>query len=90
MPAFANQLRKLREASGYLFNYPVVDRTGLKGAWNFSVQWSARVAQRPSLAAGETTTIFDAFEKELGLKLESTKAPMQVLVIDHIERHSEN
>jgi uncharacterized protein (TIGR03435 family) len=84
MPAFANQLRKVREASGYLFNYPLVDRTGLKGAWDFSVQWSARVAQRPSLAVGETTTIFEALEKQLGLKLDLTKVPTPVLVIDGV------
>ncbi len=47
MAAFAKQLSGVREASGYLFNYPVADRTGLQGAWNFRVEWSPRVAQRP-------------------------------------------
>ena len=63
MAAFANQLPSVREASGYLFNYPVVDRTGLKGAWNFTVQWSPRIALRPSPLAPDAITIFDAFEK---------------------------
>jgi uncharacterized protein (TIGR03435 family) len=84
MPAFANLVRKLREASGYLFNYPVEDRTGLKGAWDFSVRFSARVAQRPNLAVGETTTLFDAVEKDLGLKLEVATVPTRVVSVDRI------
>jgi uncharacterized protein (TIGR03435 family) len=80
--AFASQLPNVREASGYLFNYPVVDRTGLKGAWDFTVRWSPRVAMRASPAPAETTTIFEAFEKQLGLKLEFTKTPAPVVVVE--------
>jgi uncharacterized protein (TIGR03435 family) len=80
--AFANQLPKVREASGYLFDYPVVDKTGLKGAWDFTVKWSPRIAMRAYPAPAETTTIFDAFEKQLGLKLEFTKIPTPVVVVE--------
>jgi uncharacterized protein (TIGR03435 family) len=86
MAAFANQLPNVREASGYLFNYPVVDRTGLKGAWNYTVTWSPRVALRASPAALDTITIFDAFEKQLGLKLELSKIPTPVVVVDNVNR----
>lgn len=82
MAAFANQLPKVREASGYLFNYPVVDRTGLKGAWNFTVKWSPRVAMRAYPTPADTITIFDAFEKQLGLKLEFGKIPTPVVVVE--------
>ena len=82
MAAFANALPSTREASGYLFNYPVVDRTGLTGPWDFSVEWTPRVAMRPAPVTGEATTIFDAFEKQLGLKLELTEVPTPVVVVE--------
>ena len=63
----------------------VLDQTGLKGAWNFDVTWSPIGA--PSLP-GQTEapiTVFEALDKQLGLKLELRKRPVPVLVIDHIE-----
>jgi uncharacterized protein (TIGR03435 family) len=83
MAAFANQLPGVREASGYLFNYPVVDRTGLKDAFNYTVQWSPRIALRPSPLAADAVTIFDAIEK-LGLKLELSKIPTPVVVVQSV------
>ncbi len=85
MAAFAKALTGVRETSGYLFNYPVLDRTGLKGAWNFSFKWSPRNAVLPGPAAGDAITIFDAFEKQLGLKLTLTKVPDPVVVIDNVK-----
>jgi uncharacterized protein (TIGR03435 family) len=82
MAALANQLPHVREASGYLFNYPVVDRTGLKGAWNFTVKWSPRVAMRAYPTPADTITIFDAFEKQLGLKLQFGWIPTPVVVVE--------
>ncbi len=46
MAAFAKALPGIREASGYLFNYPVADLTGLTGAWDFTLQWTPRLAMR--------------------------------------------
>jgi uncharacterized protein (TIGR03435 family) len=90
MAAFANQLLSVREASGYLFNYPVLDRTGLKDAFNFTVQWSPRIALRPSPLPADAVTIFDAFEK-LGLKLEISKVPTPVVVVESVnERPTAN
>src|ERR1035438_1908208 len=86
MAAFTDSLPKLRGVSGYLFNYPVVDRTALKGAWNFSLKWSMRVAGLTGPAAAGPITIFDACEKQLGLKLELTKAPMPVVVVDSVNQ----
>ncbi len=83
MAALANQLPGVREASGYLFNYPVVDRTGLKGSWNYSVTWTPRIALRPSPLPADAVTIFGAFEK-LGLKLEMSKVPTPVVVVESL------
>jgi uncharacterized protein (TIGR03435 family) len=79
MEAFAQQLRGM--AGDYLTN-PVVDTTGLKGAWDFDVKWDRR---SQVLQGGvERTTIFDAVDKQLGLMLELKKAPASVLVIDRV------
>lgn len=86
MAALAAQLPTVREASGYMFNYPVVDRTALKGAWNFSVKWTPRAAFRRDPAPGETTTIFDAFQKQLGLNLELSRISTPVIVVDHVNQ----
>ncbi len=82
MAAFAKTLPRIRETSGYLFNYPVLDRTGLQGAWNFSFHWSPRRALLPTPLRAETITIFDAFEKQLGLKLNMIQVPIPVVVVD--------
>ena len=90
MAKFAEKLRDL--ATDYI-DHPVIDSTGLKGGWSFAFQFSPRsIAQndtRPNTelaAPDETLTLFEAVEKQLGLKIETKKAPMPVLVIDHIER----
>jgi uncharacterized protein (TIGR03435 family) len=83
--AFATAISGMRETSGYLFNYPVLDRTGLKGAWNFSLKWTPRNSLLVGPAAGDAITIFDAFEKQLGLKLSLAKIPEAVVVVDSVK-----
>jgi uncharacterized protein (TIGR03435 family) len=64
---------------------PVVDRTGLTGVFDFQLRYAAdpvRESKFPSL--------FTAVQEQLGLKLESTRAPIAVVVIDHVERPTEN
>jgi uncharacterized protein (TIGR03435 family) len=82
MAAFAKALPGIREASGYLFNYPVADRTGLTGAWDFTLQWTPRLSMRANPALPEPVTIFDAMEKQLGLKLNLTKISTPVVVVE--------
>jgi uncharacterized protein (TIGR03435 family) len=70
---------------------PVVDLTGLKGAYDFQLDWVPRplvgnAADGPSADIAAGATVFDALDKQLGLKLEERKLPMPVIVIDHIER----
>lgn len=63
---------------------PVLDRTGLAGTFDIDVKWSP--AASVSAASADDASLFVALEEQLGLKLESGKAPFDVLVIDHIER----
>jgi uncharacterized protein (TIGR03435 family) len=62
---------------------PVVDRTGLAGTYGITLNFSvADNDDRPN--------IFTAVQEQLGLKMESGRAPIGVLVIDHVERPSVN
>jgi bla regulator protein BlaR1 len=71
---------------------PVVDQTALKGTYDFTLNW--RQEQAASDAAPETgpalSPIFAALQQQLGLKLVPSKASIEVIVIDHIERPSED
>jgi len=64
---------------------PVVDRTGLEGAFNLKLEWV-----RESAKADSGPSVFTALQEQLGLRLESRKMPIEVLVIDRAERPSEN
>lgn len=65
----------------------ILDRTGLKGRYDLTLKWASE--RDPSVEA-TGPSLFSAIEDQLGLKLESTKAPVDVLVIDSIEKPSAN
>jgi len=85
---------------------PAVDKTGLTGLFNFHLEFTpdetspgflARMQTMrdsgPAGAAADPTggvSIFTAIQEQLGLKLEGTKAPREILVIERVERPSEN
>ncbi len=83
---------------GAVFDRPVVDKTGLEGRFDFTLNWTPDEFQFASLGGvrpGQipddgTPNIFKAFQEQLGLKLEATKAPADVLVIDRSEKPSDN
>lgn len=86
MDAFTETLRGF--AGDYLV-YPVLNTTGLQSTWDFDLRWNPRSQVLPG-GAGRTT-IFDALEQQLGLTLELTKTPEQVLVVDRVnEKPSPN
>ena len=60
---------------------PVVNSTGLKGKWDFDLQWT----YNPPRAGADGITIFDAVDKQLGLKLEAKTAPLPVVIVDSVE-----
>jgi uncharacterized protein (TIGR03435 family) len=77
MEMFAQELHRM--AGAYIDN-SVVDSTGLKGSWDFDIKWTARALL--GRAGADGITIFDAVDKELGLKLEAQKVPASVMVVD--------
>ncbi|HMD71777.1 MAG TPA: TIGR03435 family protein [Bryobacteraceae bacterium] len=60
---------------------PVVDKTGIKGTYNIALSYAKDADVDPRLPS-----IFTALQEQLGLKLERQKVPVEMLVIDHVER----
>jgi uncharacterized protein (TIGR03435 family) len=74
---------------------PVVDRTGLRGRFDFTLEWTPDANSPVSsdlgaLPVGKTLDLLEGLKEQLGLKLKSTKATILVPAIDHVERPSEN
>jgi uncharacterized protein (TIGR03435 family) len=69
----------------------VVDRTGLTGSWDFELTYAAE-ARGPDAPPVDPNapSLFTAIQEQLGLKLEPTKGPVEVLVIDSVERPVED
>jgi len=72
---------------------PVIDRTGLAGVYDFHFESSVEDTMFHEMKLEPTDnppSVFEAIQQQLGLKLESTKGPVEVLVIDRAEKPSEN
>ncbi|HEY1303873.1 MAG TPA: TIGR03435 family protein [Vicinamibacterales bacterium] len=68
---------------------PVVDRTGLAGNFDFSVEWSPApesATPRDTQIEDTSSTFLQAVREQLGLKLDRATGPVSVTVVDHIER----
>ena len=73
----------------------VVDQTGPSGTFEITLDYSssplsAQPGPNTSADSSMPLTIFTALQEQLGLKLESERGPVQVLVIDHVEESSAN
>src|ERR1022692_658125 len=79
-----------------LQNRPVLDQTALPGYWDFTLEFVPDGAiDRPPMVNGEAVpfdgpSIYAALREQLGLKLESMKGPVEVYVIDHVEKATAN
>jgi len=75
---------------------PVIDKTGLSGRFDFTMEWAAETNSAAPSDAPTTApepvgpTPVQALRDQLGLKLESARGPVRILVIDRVERPSEN
>jgi uncharacterized protein (TIGR03435 family) len=82
---------------------PVVDQTGLEGRWDFLLKWTPDESQFGGMgikvpppgdagteAADAPPPLFTAIQEQIGLKLHAGNAPVKVLVLDRIEKPSEN
>jgi uncharacterized protein (TIGR03435 family) len=85
----AAPIGKIAEELSALLKSPLVDRTGLTGTYNVHLRY---VPEERSMDANMEPgpTLEKAVEEELGLKLQKTKGPVEVLVVDHYERPTAN
>jgi uncharacterized protein (TIGR03435 family) len=87
---------KIADAMVGFLKRPVSDRTGIKGTFDFKLEWVPDAANMPSIngAKMEPTSdgpsIFTAVQEQLGLKLESARGPVEMLIIDRAEKAAEN
>jgi uncharacterized protein (TIGR03435 family) len=91
MAEFAETLQTYPRAPvrSYVGANPVRDLTGLQGAWDFHIKWTGRGLL--TSAGSDGITLFDAVEKQLGLKLDLQKAPIPVIVVDSVnEKPTDN
>ncbi len=85
------QLKVHRSLIGVLsrqVDKPIVDATNFAQLFEFHLSWAPGNARQPS--EDNRPSLFTALQEQLGLKLESRKAPVEVLVIDHVEKPSAN
>jgi uncharacterized protein (TIGR03435 family) len=93
----------LADALSQQLQRTVFDKTGLAGKYDIALEWTADNGADPmiqrtdgSQQRTETVTdvsglsIFTAIQEQLGLKLQSTKGPVETLVVDHVEMPTEN
>ena len=78
---------------------PVLDQTGIPGRWDFTLNWTPDDSQFGGMAAKippptdgsvPPPALYTAVQEQIGLKLDATRAPADVFVIDHIEKPSDN
>jgi uncharacterized protein (TIGR03435 family) len=67
---------------------PVLDATGLTGLFDFTLDFTLDESTSPDREWGQTP--FEAVQRQLGLRLEARKGPVEVVVIDHVEKPSGN
>jgi uncharacterized protein (TIGR03435 family) len=93
------QMKGLANYLQTLLGQAVVDKTGLTADYDFKLAWTPDESQagKPGTQAGLGNTaeepgpsIFTALQEQLGLRLEATKGPVETLVIEHVEKPSDN
>jgi bla regulator protein blaR1 len=83
-------LQELVDLYAKFMDRPVIDRTGLKDRYDFTMDYEANADAPGPFTELTGPGLFKAFENQLGLKWEATKGSVEVLVIDHAEKPSEN
>ncbi|HXE09725.1 MAG TPA: TIGR03435 family protein [Acidobacteriaceae bacterium] len=88
---FLARLAELGSTGGFSVGELIVDKTGLSGAYDWTLNWTPQNdASADTSAAGAGPSLYTALQEQLGLQLKKTKGQVEVLIIDHVERPTEN
>jgi uncharacterized protein (TIGR03435 family) len=96
--SMAELSESLQRMAGAYVDHPIVDATGLEGGWNFLMGWTPKGALQgqqaptpgaPATAVAEASdpngiSVFEAVDRQLGLKLVKQKRSVPVIVVDHV------
>ena len=85
MSQLAVALSDMKLNGSAILDRPVLDRTGLTGAYDFTLEWTPDGVADPS-----GPSIFTAVQEQLGLKLDAAKAAVEFILIDRVAKPSEN
>jgi bla regulator protein BlaR1 len=83
-------MQELADLYAKFMDRPLVDKTGLQDRYDFTVDYEANPETPSPFSQLSGPALFKAFEEQAGLKLEATKGPVEILVIDHAEKPSAN
>jgi uncharacterized protein (TIGR03435 family) len=83
---------------GFVMDRPVLDQTGIEGRYDFQLDWTPDDFQFPGLGVkvppapdnAQNPDLYTAIQQQMGLKLEAVKAKADVMVVDRVEKPSEN
>lgn len=75
---------------GGMLDRTVANRTELDGRYEMDLSWGGDSRTAPSMASNSAPMVFTAIQEQLGLKLEPSRGPVDVLVIDHVEHPAED
>jgi uncharacterized protein (TIGR03435 family) len=84
MESLANEM-----GNNFFVDRPVIDRTGLNGTYDFKIEATPEFRYNIN-PQPEDISVFSAIREQLGLKLDPQKANVEVLIVDHVEKPSEN
>jgi uncharacterized protein (TIGR03435 family) len=91
------RISQLCDRLSTLLSVTVVDKTGLQGNYNITMAWTpdpeaerTLTGDRPPASDGPGPTVFAAIQEQLGLKLTAGKGPVEVIVIDSVEKATAN
>jgi uncharacterized protein (TIGR03435 family) len=88
-----NSVSLLAEELSKEIGRPVVDQTGIAGRYDLTLKWTPD-DRAPSTDSSDASrsgpSLYTAIQEQLGLKLEPTRGPVEVLVVDYVEKPSEN
>jgi uncharacterized protein (TIGR03435 family) len=85
MAAFAEQMIRMAMVQQYIGTNPVQDKTGLEGKWDFNFKYTLPMGIIGG-APGDATTLQNALEKQVGLKLEEVTTSRPVIVVEKVNR----